>query len=311
MENGVALARKLLLKTQSVCFSHNPLTKTFNTMSYRFITSALVLFVLCVSSLQADVVSTNYSVTNKDPQTLQISSETGDARSLAGLFNAYFKNELAQSGASGYATSQDLYNDRGVKAVISDWSVTDGAQIVSAFKSADYGHTLNLLNMTSGVAVDSATFRGYMQDNVMTKATTTIDVDPGLYNFSLDVWKPKGDKVVTWWGNVIEDQRAIPGEDLWSLHGEDPNQNEDGLIHMVAFDVTDLIRLMHGVDIESAYMFGFEDMLAVGHTPDFDYQDLALVMINVKPNVTPEPSTALIFLIGGAVSAAAYRRRKK
>ncbi len=249
-------------------------------------TTAATLFCAALfvtaSFAHADVV--DYRLTNGSLDSLQISqSDTWDNKSLATLFNTYFTEQL---GGFEYGTSQELFDDRGVNVDVANWSVHEGAKIVSSFKNAAYGHTLSLVDST-GTTVDSTTFASWtFQDNLGSE--TIFNMAAGEYNFTLETWLSGPSSVVE------------------TFYGSDPELNSDNLYHMVAFDVTDLIRIMFNDDsITSAYLFGWEDMTT---NSDWDYQDLAYVMINVVPNATPEPATALIFGLGALVLPFARRR---
>lgn len=236
------------------------------------------------------VVRADYLNANGDLETLKISpSDTWDNRSLASLFNSYFADQL---DGFAYSNSNDLFNDRGVKYDVQNWTVSEGARMESSFKNAGYGHTLNLLN-ASGETIDSTNFASWtFSDNL--GGDHVFNLAAGDYNFSLETWS-------TAQGTSSSD----PTKTLETFYGSDPSMNSDNMYHMVAFDVTDLVRLMYGDEsITSAYMFGWEDLT----NGDWDYQDLAYIMVNVAPNATPEPATALIFGLGALVLPFAGKR---
>lgn len=245
---------------------------------------SVVFLMVSVAQLRADVIPWN-----SDPSSLQItdSGKYSDPHSLAGLFTNYFADELGSLGLSGYTSSQDLYEDRGVKSIVQNWTVNDNASIHASFKNAAFAHDLNLLN-SSGNVVDTKSFPGYTFNDKLGDGLI-FELSAGDYNFSLDVT------------SGIQNM----------FYGDDPTKNTDGSIHMVAFDVTDLMQARYGADlVESAYLFGWEDMLE-NNGGDWDYQDLAYIMVNVTPNLTPEPGTLLIFGVGIVFGAAAIRRQNR
>lgn len=248
----------------------------------------------CLACLLAMSVATaplraDYASWNTDPNTLQINEGSLDNNSLYKLFNEYFADYLE----TPYTSGDELYADRGVKDVVANWTVGEGARIESSFKSAMNGHTLSLIDQ-SGNTVYSHDF-AQSQFDTMLGGEMIFLTEAGLYNFSLDTWYNSNTEITD------------------SFSGADPTLNAGNVIHMVAFDVTDLVRAMYDdMDIESAYLFGWEDLPYDNWYADFDYQDLAYIMINVKPNVaaaTPEPATALILALGAAVGLPLWRRK--
>lgn len=224
-----------------------------------------------------------------------------DGSNFYQLFNNYFANELSAVYGDGfeYTSSMDLFEERGVQEVIPTWTVGEGGRIQASFKNAALDHDLNLYD-ANGNYVDSVYFKAD------TTSTSIENVNPiylqeGSYSFVLDAYAQTNP-----WLSYIEGV----------FYSDDPANNIDGMIHMIAFDVTDLARLMFSDDsITSAYLFGWEDVSAFFNA-DFDYQDLAVMMINVIPNApsaTPEPATALILgigLIGGAFARKRFRKNR-
>jgi len=98
-------------------------------------------------------------------------------------------------------------------------------------------------------------------------------------------------------GININDSNAY----TWSSN---PEEDSDGIIHMVAIDITDLYNAKYGTNNDSVFLFGWEDLHAMGADgglpADWDYQDFVIIMTNVLPkdHTTPEPTTLLICGMG-------------
>lgn len=252
---------------------------------------SLVLVVCCLAGIsRADLV--DYKTLNENPDTLQIYDDSSPyvTNQLFTLFNNYF--EL--SGDAAYTSSNQLYADRGVKEIVTNWTANPGAQFVAGFKSAGYAHELTLADRVTGETLkdgDNPLFvKGYEAGENQTRLVDTVYDIPAVGEFA---WKLS----------------TSIGETFFS----DPALNSDGLIHFVAFDVTDLMREKYGdMDIESAYMFGVEDIDTNAYWVDHDYQDLSFIAINVRPipAATPEPATALILGLGLMTLPLIRQRRK-
>lgn len=249
----------------------------------------------------ANVAQADYLSTNQEMSTLQINDEPiYDNRDtvLYKLFNSYFTEHLGEAYKENYSSSNDLFAARGVKDFVTSWFVNENATIQAAFKVASYNHTL-YLNDAQGNAAEIGYYPGNANPGEPGYGQTTINDNPmvigesGLYTFSLDTEKNGKDN---------------------TFYSQDADMNGDNFIHMIAFDVTDLMRqVLDDMTIESAYLIGWEDMLSEDGA-DFDYQDLTYIMVNVTPvsyASTPEPATALILLCGVAGYPVLRRFRKR
>jgi hypothetical protein len=265
----------------------------------------IVLLTVCLTAaVNAEMLTERYGVNIVDNGLYQ--SANAD-RPLFELFNKYFEEQL---GGNQVSSSNALFNERGVNPA-TDW-VTSGSQIVGAFKVAAFSHDFKVVsnsgnnagdvlggvyNIGSGVnVVDGSGANGGIAD-----VTAVSLADGNHIDFML--------------------QATFSGWDLngfdYSSHKED---NADGRLHMLAFDITDLYNAKYNTNLDSAYMLAWEDILegnGIGLNVDWDFQDLVMIVTNITPNeptpsATPEPATMLIFGFGMAgAGVAAYRRRRK
>lgn len=289
-------------------------------MKNRILPLICVSFILAFSSISHAQrlpydVSAAYAEANKSYDTFQISS-LSDSKLLVEVFNNFFADQLATTN-DVYATGNDLYADRGVKEMVSSWRVGGNTEIIGSFRSAALGHQLDMLDASTGSILDSHRFDAGVFNTAMSSESIFMGPDGGAdINFMLRGWSEWTDVVRDENGNIIDTKHNIGG--LGSpIYGDDPTKNPYDMIQMVAFDVTDLVRLMYGdMGIESAYFFGWEDYKYYPNHKDidFDYQDLTYLMINITPNTvatTPEPGTALIFTVGiSAVFAGRFRKKR-
>ena len=263
---------------------------------------ALVLVALATPGVLAQTPNNKYQPDEFefgiDIANFQISdTKTADWPSelkLFELFNQYFAGVLPQDQV--LTSSQQIFESYTV--IVSDtWTALEGAQVFSAYKLAGFWHDLKLESEENSY---SWFLPGNTQDSAVNEyllGNQPFDLAPGEYRMELQ----------TDWGTV-RPQGA-----------EFDNGESDGYIHMFAIDVTALMQALLGnSDIQSAYMFCWEDMDVRRDLCDFDYQDLAYIMINVRhesdpygPNPTPEPATALILLAGLVACPLARKLRKK
>ncbi|GHT44182.1 hypothetical protein FACS189454_00900 [Planctomycetales bacterium] len=273
-----------------------------------------------------------YADWNSSYDTFQVGRSNGSAELYAyELFNLAAEQYTGQSAAT-YNNAADFYADRGFKSLVSDWTVSEGSQIVGMFRSTGLGHSVNLTNST-GTVWNTTAGQAQLADNQGTwinslDSSRNIDVGAvGAVNMTLTAsWKTNAANDDPVWADGLSyadrekfrtryDDRY--GDFSTTIYGDQPELNS-GFIGMVAYDVTDLIKAMGYAEIENAFMFTWEDLnweTELGKKlADFDYNDMVYIMTNVSPNiisVTPEPATMLIIGLGLAGLGLARRRRKK
>jgi len=259
-------------------------------ITYLNIFAAAILF-LSAASVRADLV-TQYGVNINDANDYQ------DNVNLYQLFNNYFADQLSVP----YSNSNDLFNDRGVDPN-TNWT-TSGSQLVGAFKVAALGHNMSMADTATGNVIASLYHVGGTVNIGEVGGVTDLsgqsvtNIQDGLnVTFRLDA---------DWQGTLMYS---------WSSN---PEENADGMIHMIALDITDLYNDKWGTSNTSVFMFGWEDLhltAAGGGLPaDWDYQDFVVIMTNVAPvvpNVVPEPGTLAVLGLGLAGLGLARARRRK
>lgn len=261
------------------------------------LTSCLLMTLLSAVHARADLLTDMYGVNISD------ANAYSDGNTLFQLFNKYF----GLDETTGYSSSNDLFNDRGVNPNTT-WT-TSGSELVGAFKVAAMGHEMSVTNQ-------NGTNLGSIID---VSGTENIHSANGISNLSgSSVQLPDGENVSFQLG------ASAWGVDsyLWS---SDPSANGglqpngsigDDMIHMIALDITDIYNAYFETDFESVYMLCWEDLHltgdGLGSAADWDYQDFVAIVTNLKPDssVTPEPSTMLIGLVGGAGLMLVYRTRR-
>ena len=220
-----------------------------------------------------------------------------DGINLYQLFNGYFSEQLGAGGL--YASSNDLYADRGVDPYTS-W-ITSNSQVVGAFKVAAMGHTVSI--------VDS---EGNNFGNLVNYGGT-----PGLGTGSITDLSGQSVVNIPDGLDVGFQLAADYNGKLYYTWSSNPDENIDGMAHMLAFNITDLYNAKHGTENDSVYMFAWEDLHLTGAggpmAADWDYQDFVVIMTNVQLNdvTTPEPATLAILGLGLAGLGFARRRMMK
>jgi hypothetical protein len=231
-----------------------------------------------------------------------------DNINLYQLFTNYFTDQLATTGET-YTSSNDLYNARGVDPY-TNWT-TNNSQLVGAFKVADLGHTMSMVDSQGNTVASLMHIGGTVNigevDGITDLSSQAVtNIPDGLdVSFRLDAFW--GDTLVYSWGSTPEANDGSLGK------------AGDGLVHMLAIDITDLYNAKNGTNNDSVFMFCWEDLHATaaggGLAADFDYQDIVAIVTNVKANngntATPEPATMLVFGLGLAGLGFARRQMKK
>ena len=201
------------------------------------------------------------------------------------LFNEYF--------GTNYSSSDDLISSRGY-TVSNTWTALQGAEIYNAYKVAGFAHDLQLKGNDGWIV--SQQFAGNTQSSGVGEFEFLgVSIPVGTFEMSIKAYAPG---FAYFLGEVTAEA---------SNYTAGPFTGSDDMIHMIAIDVTDLMSsLLGGKEIQSAYLFCWEDMVRT--YADMDYQDLAYIMVNVadsnmssasnESNATPEPATALILLAG-------------
>jgi hypothetical protein len=277
------------------------------------IASVVVLFGLMISvsygGWLTDEEREEYAASNANLETLRINDDTTDTddnskrNPLFRIFNEYFKNELNAL----YTSGNELADDRMIRYTISSWQVNEGSNVVASFTSANMTHGLEIYSTTGALLYETGQYDSSTSGSAMIDGRP-IDLNAGDYIFSVNTDEGmarafSGDHE---WYYSTDEYLANPNN--WGM-----NYYKDGIEHLIAFNVTDLIRQRSGYEnIESAFLFAFEDSRL--NSTDFDYQDFAFVLTNVQANVitaTPEPATILIFGIAGGIALPFLRRKNK
>ncbi|GHT40408.1 hypothetical protein FACS189443_0710 [Planctomycetales bacterium] len=268
---------------------------------------------------------------NSSYDTFQV-TDNGYSLSPYELFNLAADSSATGQSAATFNNAAEFYADRGVKSLVSDWTVSEGSQIVGMYRTANMAHSINFTNST-GTVWNTTVGQGQPGDLegnwIDSLGGRSIDVGAlGAVNMTLTAsWKANAANDDPVWLDGVSDEhkellrttgdRGNNVDFSTTIYGDQPELN-GGLISMVAYDVTDLVKAMGYADIENAFMFAWEDAnwgTDWGkRATNFDYNDLVFIMTNVTPNIisaTPEPATMLIIGLGLAGLGLARRRRKK
>jgi hypothetical protein len=292
----------------------------------------------------------NYATTNANFETLQINDATTDTYNgtpnpLYRIFNEYFANELTALGKSGYESGNELADDRMIRQTISMWNVNPDSQLLTSFTSSAVSHGVQVYDTSGQLRYDLGTYGSSTSGSGMDILENSQPINLNGDSYVLSATTAHWEKITTI-NNITNESedyhflmhpRVFSGDHDWYESSDEYGNNtrynneeleywenkwrdyyNDEIQHLIVFDVTDLIQQRSGYEnIETAFLFAFEDLaLSQEHREylDFDYQDFAFILTNVKANVdvvTPEPATALIVSIMGACALPFLKRRKK
>ncbi|GHT41581.1 hypothetical protein FACS189443_3550 [Planctomycetales bacterium] len=210
-----------------------------------------------------------YANLNSSYDTFQV-KDNNYSLSAYELFNiaADYYSATGQSVAT-YKNSADFYAERGVRSLVSDWTVSEGSQIIGMYSSAYLATSVNLTSST-GTVWNTTTGQLQPYGNQGTwidslDSSRNINVGAvGAANMTLTVsWKVNAANDDPVWADGLSDADKEKsrtsydgdyGDYSTTVYGDQPELN-GGVISMVAYDVTDLIKAMGYASIENAFMF--------------------------------------------------------
>ena len=263
------------------------------------LTVAVVFIALLAQAVKADY-RLPYLESNQDLWTLQVNEDPGlisKGVPLHEVFNSVFANAFGFTPFNSTAELLDYYRDRDGQtgqhlSTSGQWFAYENARIYSVYQSSSFDLKL------------SFDFGGGEVTEFIFPAIWT-DKDPvwGDYKGNSEVIFTGAFTMAMYVKNMGVD---YPDSADWEDFG-----GHDNLIHMIAFNVTDLITDVE--NLESAWLFAWEETHGRHSNVDFSYQDLVQIFINVRPDnpPVPEPATVLILLGGLGALPLARRFRKK
>ncbi|GHT46021.1 hypothetical protein FACS189454_06490 [Planctomycetales bacterium] len=88
---------------------------------------------------------------NSGYDTFQVVSDPNALYKPHELFNIAADHYTDGQSVATFNNAADFYTERGVKSIVSDWTVSEGSQIVGMFRTANMAHSVNLTNSTGTV----------------------------------------------------------------------------------------------------------------------------------------------------------------